>query len=148
MRMNLSEPTPSYPLKIGSTHRYLVDQREEPFLLVGDAAWSIFVSVTKEEAVRYLDDRQHRGFNTLLVNLLEYHFSPDSPRNHYGDELFTTPGDFRTPNPAYFDHARWVMERAAERGFLVLLTPCYLGYAHQGWPGTNFIKRGLGPARC
>jgi hypothetical protein len=133
---------PAYPLVVEPTGRLLVDQGNHPFLVVGDASWSIFVSLTKEEAVRYLDDRQQRGFNTLLINLLEYTFSPDPPRNRYGDEPFTTPGDFRTPNPAYFDHARWVLERAAERGFLALLTVCYLGAHHTGWPGSAFYNEG------
>jgi hypothetical protein len=132
----------AYPLAVGPTGRYLVDQSRNPFLLVGDTAWSIIASATKEEAVRYLDDRHHRGFNTVLVNLLEHYFSPDPPRNRYGDGPFTTPGNFRTPNPAYFDHARWVMERAAERGFLVLLAPCYLGAKNAGWPGTGFVNEG------
>jgi hypothetical protein len=142
MTNNVSAASPAYPLSVGPTRRYLVDQRDDPFLMVGEAAWSIFVSLTKDEAVRYLDDRHRRGFNTLLVNLLEYCFSPDPPRNRFGDEPFTTPGDFRTPNQAYFDHARWVTERAAERGFLVLMTAAYPGYAHAGWPGSRFLYEG------
>jgi hypothetical protein len=104
-------------------------------LLVGEAAWSLLVGPTKEEAIRYLDDRRGRGFNTLLVNLLEHRFCPNPPRNRYDDEPFETPGDFSTPNQAYFAHAHWVLEQAAERGMLILLNPCYLGIAHSGWPG-------------
>lgn len=124
-----------YPLTTSPDRRHLVDQDGTPFLLVGDAAWSILVSLDRAEAVRYLDDRAARGFNALMVNLLEYRFAPDPPRNRAGDGPFTTPGDFSTPNPAYFDHARWVLERAAERNLLVLLYPCYLGYRNAGWPG-------------
>jgi hypothetical protein len=133
---------PEYPLQVGPTRRYLVDQRGDPFLMVGDAAWSIFVGLTKDEVLRYLDHRRQLGFNTLLTNLLEYRWSPDPPRNRFGDEPFAEPGNFSTLNPAYFDHARWVMDRAAERGFLVLLTPCYLGYAHAGWPGSESQNQG------
>jgi hypothetical protein len=53
-----------------------------------------------------------------------------------------TPGDFNTPNEAYFEHAHWVLEQAAERGLLVLLAPCYLGYAHAGWPGEQLAAEG------
>ena len=133
---------PQYPLRLGSHPRELVRQDGEPFLIVGEAAWSILVGPTKDEAVRYLDDRRRRGFNTLLVNLLEYKFCPNPPNNAYGVGPFLTPGDFRTPNDAYFDHARWVLERAAERGLQVLLAPSYLGFAHAGWPGTQLATEG------
>ena len=92
--------------------------------------------------MKYLDDRASRGFNAILVNLLEYYFSPDPPRNRYGEAPFTIPGDFSTPNPAYFDHARWVLERAAERNILVLLCVCYLGYHDAGWPGPTSWNEG------
>ena len=44
-------------------------------------------------------------------------------------------GDFTTPNEAYFEHADWVLRRAGELGFVVLLTPAYLGYegGGEGW---------------
>lgn len=131
-----------HPLSVADNRRHLVDRDGRPFLLVGDAGWSILVSATREDAVKYLDDRASRGFNTIIVNLLEYYFSPDPPRNRYGDAPFTIPGDFSTPNPAYFDHARWVLERAAERNILVLLCVCYLGYHDAGWPGPTFWNEG------
>ncbi len=59
MTNNVTAASPAYPFSVGPTGRYLVDRRSDPFLMVGDAAWSIFVSLTKDEAVRYLDDRQH-----------------------------------------------------------------------------------------
>ena len=131
-----------HPLTVAPGRRHLVDQDGRPFLLVGDAGWSILVGLTREEAVRYLDDRAARGFNAILVNLLEYYFAPDPPRNRYGEPPFLTPGDFSTPNPAYFDHARWVLERAAERNILVLLCTCYLGYRDAGWPGPKAWNEG------
>ena len=62
-------------------------------------------------------------------------FSINPPRNAYGDGPFTTPGDFSTPNETYFTHADWVINEAASRGMLVLLTPAYLGYGcgGEGW---------------
>jgi hypothetical protein len=124
-----------HPLAISADRHHLVDSDGRPFLLVGDAAWSILVALDREQVLRYLDDRAGRGFNTIMVNLLEYYFAPDPPRNMAGEAPFTTPGDFGTPNPAYFDHARWVLEQAAERNLLVLLCPCYLGFREAGWPG-------------
>ncbi len=101
--------------------------------MVGDAAWSLISGLTKAEAELYLDDRRRRGFNTILVNLIEHKFN--GPRNRYGQHPFLASSDFSQTNPQYFEHADWVLRKAAEKGFLVLLVPCYLGYAgtDEGW---------------
>jgi hypothetical protein len=125
----------TFPLHVEAGRRFLVDAAGQPFLLHGDTAWSLIAQLRQEDVIRYLDDRRSRGFNTILVNLLESAFSSRAPRNIYGDAPFTTPGDYSTPNEAYFQKADWILRRAAERGFLVLLTPSYLGYngGDQGW---------------
>ena len=85
-------------------------------LLQGDAAWSLIANTTLDEARFYIEDRRRKGFNTLIVSLIEYCFAQDPPRNLAGDEPFTTPGDFRTPNEAYMAHAERVLEhRRRER---------------------------------
>ena len=124
-----------FPLVQHADQRCLVDQTGRPFLFHGDAAWSLIAQLSREDADRYLDDRLKRGFNTLLVNLLEHHFSRKPPANYYGDAPLDTPGDFAAPNETYFLHADWLLRRAAERGFLILLAPAYLGYdgGEEGW---------------
>jgi hypothetical protein len=127
--------TAAFPLRPSSDHRYLVDANGRPFLLQGDAAWSLIAQLRTEDVDKYLDDRKARGFNTILVSLLEHKFASNAPSNIYGDAPFTKPGDYSTPNEAYFAHADWVLQRAAEKGFLVLLTPSYMGYGggDEGW---------------
>jgi hypothetical protein len=124
-----------FPLGISPSHRYLVDAQGRPFLIQGDTAWSLIADLNREDAERYLRDRLARGFNTLLVNLIEHHFSRNAPRNAYGDPPFMRDGDFSTPNEPYFAHADWVLDRARALGFVVLLVPAYLGYEgnEQGW---------------
>jgi hypothetical protein len=126
---------PAFPLHAPPGGRYLVDSAGKPFLINGDAPWSLIVQLTDEEVDRYLDDRQRKGFNTVLVNLLEHKFSSMAPRNAYGETPFTKPGDFGTPNEKYFTHADEVLRKAADRGILVLLAPAYLGYegGDEGW---------------
>jgi len=125
----------SFPLHTESGKRYLIDAAGHPFLIQGDAAWSLIGELKQAEVIRYLDDRKSRGFNTLLVNLLEHKFSTRAPKNAYGDGPFLMVGDFTTPNEGYFAHVDWVLQRAADRGFLVLLVPAYLGYdgGNEGW---------------
>jgi len=124
-----------FPLVHSAGHRCLAGQDGKPFLMQGDAAWSLIVQLEREEAIRYLEDRRRRGFNTLLVNLIEHEVSRNPPRNAYGDSPFDPAGDFSRPDEKYFAHVDWILERAAEYGFLVLLAPAYLGYdgGSEGW---------------
>ncbi len=126
-RSNESRP-PKFPLRISATGRYFVDVDGAPVLIQGDAAWSVLVGPTREDAQRYLDDSAAKGFNAIIVNLIEKYFTEDAPRNAYGEEPFDVPGDFATPNEAYMAHAEWVIGEAERRGILVFLVPSYLGY--------------------
>jgi hypothetical protein len=125
----------TFPLHEAPGTRYLIDAAGRPFLMQGDSAWSMIGELDHDEVNQYLADRRRRGFNTILVSLLEHKFSRNAPANIFGDQPFTTPGDFATPNEAYFANADWVLQRAEEEGFLVLLTPAYIGYigGDEGW---------------
>ena len=127
--------TPAYPIKRGINPRYLVDQKGRPFLIHGDSPWSIIVQLTKEETEQYLINRHRKGFNSIIVNLIEHYGADNPPFNRYGDPPFTIPGDFSTPNPAYFAHADWVLKKAAQYGIQVFLVPSYLGSQGgiEGW---------------
>ncbi len=81
----------------------------------------------------YLENRRLKGFNTILVELMEHQFSSNPPNNVYGAAPFTTPGDFSTPNEAYFAHAEYVIAKAKSKGILVLITPAYMGGGGEGW---------------
>jgi hypothetical protein len=151
-----------FPLHVEPGKRYLVDAAGQPFLIQGDAAWSLIADLTREQVDLYLDDRRARGFNTLLVNLIEHRFSTNPAANayggrpfrgrafeaitglaawlprriaHYGTSVASLFADYTAPNDAYFAHADWVLRRAAEKGFLVLLAPSYAGWhgGSQGW---------------
>lgn len=126
-----------FPLRISADRRRLVDLDGRPFLVQGDAAWSIIANLSLDEAIRYLDDRQAKGFNTVLVNLIEHLFSKDPPRDRAGREPFLTPGDMSTPNDAYFDAAERVLDACAQRDILVILAPCYIGYRQDRGPAVS-----------
>lgn len=132
---SLSGAPPAFPLHISRRPPILVDRNEHPFFINGDTAWSILVSISREDAELYLEDRRRKGFNLVLVNLLEHKFSAHPPANYYGQAPFKSPGDFNTPNDAYFAHADWVVRRAEEKGITVLLAPLYLGWTcgDEGW---------------
>lgn len=128
-------PKTEFPLRVVSGKRHLVDQAGTPFLLVGDTAWSLVVQLKEEGVDRYLDDRQRRGYNAILVNLIEHKFATSPPSNVHGQGPFTKPGDFGSPNEAYFAHVDMIIRKAHARGILVLLVPAYAGAngGSEGW---------------
>jgi hypothetical protein len=131
----MSDRNITYPLKISANRRYLVDQNDKPFLLHGDTAWSLISALDEGEVERYLQNRAAKGFNALIVNLVEHHFN--GPLNRHGEHPFTNPLDLSTPNERYFEYADWVLQKTLEYGFVVLLAPLYLGYKNpadtDGW---------------
>jgi len=149
---NPTPPAPAgttFPLHIDAGHRYLITASGEPYFLQGDAAWSLIARLTREQITQYLDDRQARGFNAIIVELIEHKFSDNPPNNAYGDPPFLTPNDFTTPNEKYFQHAAYAIGEAARRGMVVLLAPAYLGIdgGDEGWyaamtdQGTTRLKQ-------
>src|SRR5271157_6149192 len=55
----------AYPLKLSANRRYLVDQNNTPFLIVGDTPQGLMGRLTEAQAERYFADRQAHGFNTM-----------------------------------------------------------------------------------
>ena len=125
---------PAFPVRVSADGRYLLDSLNRPFRIRGDSAYSLIANLTLAEADTYLSDRQAKGFNALVVNLLEHKFAVQAPKNRNGDAPFTTAGDFSTPNEAYFAFADSIIDLAASKGMLVFLEYMYLGSgANEGW---------------
>jgi hypothetical protein len=122
-----------FPVQVSADGRRFQDSQAVPFLLHGDTAWSLMVKLTQAQTADYLEDRRQRGFNAVLVNLIER--GEGGPENAAGDAPFASEDDFSEPNDAYFDHADWVIDLAAQKGMFVVLTPAYLGFqcGSQGW---------------
>ena len=123
----------SYPLKLSSNGRYLVDQRNVPFLIVGDSPQAMIGNLSVKDAAAYIANRKAAGFNSLLVDLLcaKYTGCRDDGTTFDGIKPFTTPGDLSTPNPAYFARADAIIRLAAKAGMVVFLDPIETG----GWLG-------------
>jgi hypothetical protein len=125
---------PAFPIKLSTGARYTADQNNTPFFWSGDAPWSLIAQVSKADADLYLENRRQKGFSILMVNLIEHKFSSNPPRNFYGDAPFAGTA-FSTPNEAYFAHADYVINSAAQKGIAVVLDPLYLGNGcgDEGW---------------
>lgn len=121
-----------FPLGISADRRRIVDADGRAILIQGDAAWSMIANLTLDEAREYLDDRQAKGFNAVIINLIERYFAQQAPNTVAGIAPFTTPGDFSTPNEEYMGYAEQILDLALERDFIVFLDPIYLGYPNLG----------------
>jgi hypothetical protein len=114
---------PAYPLKASANDRYLVDQNNVPFMIVGDSPQSLIGRMAKSDATFYMANRQRYGINTLWVNLLCNNKTACNADGTTFDSIppFTTPGDISTPNPAYFERADDMLKIAAAHGMTIML---------------------------
>jgi hypothetical protein len=126
-----SAAAPVYPLKADPTNRFLVDQNNAPFLMVGDSPQSMIGNLSESDAQLFIADRATYGVNALWINLLCDSYTACNSDGSTWDGIapFTTPGDLSTPNPAYFDRAADMINLAAAEGMVVMLDPAETG----GW---------------
>ena len=67
---SLSDASPMYPLKASANNRYLVDQLDVPFLMIGDSPQALIGNLSETEAATFIANRQAYGINPLWINLL------------------------------------------------------------------------------
>jgi len=122
---------PVYPVTVSANRRYLVDQNNVPFLIVGDAPHSLFVNLSEADAATYFANRMALGFNAVWIQLLcnTYTGGRADGSTYDGIIPFTTPGDFATPNAAYFSRVDDMIRLAAQYGITVFVDPVDTG----GW---------------
>jgi hypothetical protein len=120
---------PAFPLKPSANNRYLVDQNNVPFLMVGDAPQAMVGNLSVKDAKFFIKNRESYGVNALWVNLLCASYTACNADGTTFDGIppFTTPGDLSTPNPEYFDRAQQMLDAAAAHGMVVLLDPAETG---------------------
>ena len=125
-----------YPVKVSPNGRYLVDQNNAPFLIVGDTPQGLMGRLSEAQADSYFANRQAHGFNTLgWIDVAcagpdypsnKEATTPDGIRPYIG---FITGGndfayyDLTKPNEAYFVRLDHVVMLAAKHGLLVFIDP-------------------------
>ena len=124
------------PLKASENNRYLVDQNDTPFLVMGDAPQSLVGNLSLSDATAYVADRQRLGFNSIWVNLLcdSYTACNSDGTTEDGVPPFlsgSSPADYdlSTPNVRYFSRVDQIVSLAASYGLVVFLDPIETG----GW---------------
>jgi hypothetical protein len=125
----ISAPRAVFPLQVSKNHRYLVDRRGTPFMIVGDSPQALIGNLSLDDAASFIANRKAAGFNALWVDLLcaKYTGCRDDGKTYDGIAPFRKAGDLSTPNPAYFARAAAVLRLAARAGMVVFLDPIETG---------------------
>ena len=113
---------PAYPLKPSVNQRYLVDQNNVPFLMVGFDAQGLIGRLSHSESDIFFSNRKAAGFNTFWIDVLCYRCTGNG-NTIDGIPPFTTPGDISTPNEAYFARVEDRVQLAAQYGLNLILNP-------------------------
>jgi hypothetical protein len=114
-------------LRADPTKRFLVGGDGQPFLVNGEGAWTLNSQINVAAQNNYLDTRSSQGLNAFGLQLIS-RYQDNSPNDYDGVAPFTTPNDFATFNPAYFQRAADLVSRAAQRGMVAFIAPSWAGY--------------------
>lgn len=123
----------AFPLVVSPNRRYLVDQNGRPFQIRGCSGWCAAVQLTRPQVDAYLDDRKARGFNSILIEVIESG-TFGGPSNAYSASPFVG-SDFTVRNEAYWQHIDYIVTAARQRGMVVQMSALYLGASggSEGW---------------
>lgn len=124
-----------FPLSIDSGGRFLKEANGTAFFINGDTAWCAIPQLSTAQMTTYLEDCATRGFNSVLVELMEKGTLDNGPNTYDGIAPFTTANDLSTPNNNFFVRADHFVSEAKRLNLAVLLCPFYVGYllGSDGW---------------
>jgi hypothetical protein len=131
----------AYPLR--AKGHYLVDQQDQPFLMLADSPQPLITNVSLADAEEYFATRQRQGFNAAWVDLIAGDYTGNGHRDYAtydgivpfrggiplfpGIEPSPTVIDLQTHNESYFERADAMIRLAAKFGFCFLLQAAETG---------------------
>ena len=143
-----------FPLKTSNDKRYLVDQKNKPFPILGRTAWFI-ISQPVSGYKKFIDNTIEHGHNSIeMAVITHWPMGNHAPFNGRGDMPFvkrlngldwdgkltyndikTEGPDLQTPNEKYWAYVDDFLAHCELKGIIVFMFPGYVGYAgeEQGW---------------
>lgn len=120
-------------LIVSENNRFLATASNDPFFWLGDTGWLLFMKLSREETVSYLETRRLQGFNVIQVMVLHNvrnavnAYGDSAIMNYQVDKPVITPGNsFDDPlQYDFWDHADWVIDVAASKGIYMALVPVW-----------------------
>jgi len=127
-------PSGTFPLSISGRH--LQTASGSPFLLIGDALWSLEVQASLAQITTILTNRAAKGYTCFVMEAFERLYSDSTPpwANVNGNIPFTTTNNSGSMTWTAHTEAYWVfldhiVNTAKALGMAVIINPAYAGYA-------------------
>lgn len=117
-----------------ANNRKTLEKDGSPFFYLADTCWSAFTNITDQEWDYYLERRKEQGFNTLQINILPQW---DASGTMLDWEPFVEGNPLKL-NPAYFQHARGMAQKAKNKGFELALVVLWCNYVPDTWASALF----------
>ena len=112
-------------LHISPNNRYLQDDQNQPFYMVGDSPQAILNKLTPSQAADYFQRRAAQGFNTVFIHdFIRYGFI--GPNDASGNPPFDAylPGtyifDITKPNATYWQNLETIVKLAGQYGMEII----------------------------
>ena len=143
-----------FPVKTSTNGRYLVDQNNKPFPILGRTSWCVISQPVKDYQA-YIENTISHGYNAIEISVIcHWPQSNYSPHNGQGDLPFqkqldgsnwngslvysninSEAPDLTSPNEEYWIYVDSFLNYCGSRGILVFFFPAYVGYAgdKEGW---------------
>ena len=112
------------PVRVSPDGHYLAQPDGQPFFWLGDTGWSMLMRLTREETDQYLMDRAKKGFTVIQAVAMGGPADRLDVPNRYG-ALPLIKNNPRRPNPKYFEHIDWAVERAAHYKLRIAMLPIW-----------------------
>lgn len=144
----------TFPIKVSANSRYLVDQTNKPFPILGRTAWFI-ISQPPAGYQTFINNCISHEYNAVEMHVIDHdprgNRPPFNGDGHlpflkqlngadwagslvYSDINSEAP-DLTTPNEKYWMYVDTFLSYCESRGILVFIFPGYVGYvgSNQGW---------------
>lgn len=122
-------------LVVSDNRRFLVFEDGTPFFYLGDTAWELIHRLSKEDALKYLENRREKGFTVIQTVILAELDGLNTP-NMEGEKPLVD-HDPEKINEKYFEHVDWIIRQAEELGMFIGLLPTWGDKVDKQW--------GIGP---
>ena len=144
----------TFPLRISHDKRYLVDQRNKPFPILGRTAWFV-ISQPEKGYQQFIENTLAHGHNAIeFAVITHWPMGNHAPFNGEGeipflkrldgsdwdgtlkyDSLKRDEPDLTTPNEKYWRFVDKFLAYCEAKGVLVFMFPAYVGWngGDQGW---------------
>ena len=143
-----------FPLRVSDDKRYLVDNLNKPFPILGRTAWFI-ISQPEDGYKKFIANTLEHGHNAIeFAVITHWPTGNNAPFNGEGElpflktltgskwngqlkynSLTSEAPDFNTPNEKYWLYVDKFLSYCEQQGLLVFMFPAYVGYdgQEQGW---------------